>query len=80
MMNYQQIEKLFGAPLNGVLKPHVPFQMQTWHYVVGGIGLVLIGYGAYAMYRDMQKLTGKKETPAEFLLNRGMISGLPGKA
>jgi hypothetical protein len=48
--------------------------------VAGGIVFVLIGYGALAIYRDMQKMTGKKETPAEFLLNRGMISGLPGKA
>ena len=77
MITYNQIDKLFGTPLNVVPKPQVPFQMQTWHWVVGGIVVGLVGYGAYSLYRDTKKLTGKKETPAEVLLNRGVISGLP---
>jgi hypothetical protein len=43
MINYQQITEQFGAPLNTVPKPNVPFKLKTWH-VIGGI---IVGYIIY---------------------------------
>jgi len=52
MINYTQINELFGAPLNTVPKPTVPFKLKTWH-VVGGVLIVAVfAYGAYAIRRD----------------------------
>lgn len=60
MYNYQQIDALFGAPLNTVPKPQVPFKLKTWH-VVGGIVLIsLCAYGAYAFHRDYIQKEGTR--------------------
>ena len=55
MLNYQQIEELFGAPLNSVPKPQVPFKLKTWHVVGGLIVIGLCAYGGYALHRDIKK-------------------------
>ena len=43
MQDYGTIQELFGAPLNTVPKPQVPFKLNGWH-VVGGL---LLGYIIY---------------------------------
>ena len=55
LLNYQKIDSLFGAPLNTVLKPQVPFKLKTWHVLVGGAVIGLMAYGAYALHRDHLK-------------------------
>lgn len=49
MVNYQQITELFGAPLNTVPKPNVPFKWKTWHFVA-------LGIGAFLVYKGVQKV------------------------
>lgn len=49
-MNYPQIDELFGAPLNTVPKPHVPFSYKTWHIATGCILISFTLYGIYKAY------------------------------
>lgn len=49
MLNYQQIDALFGAPLNTVPKPLTPFKLTPLH-VVGGIVL------AYVLYKGIKQI------------------------
>ena len=73
-MTYQDVDRLFGTPLLHAPKPQVPFQIKKWHFLVGGIAIVLIGYGVYALHRDIKKKFATDEKPADFFRNRGMIS------
>lgn len=57
MLNYQQIDALFGAPLNTIPKPQTPFKLTTWH-VVGGI---IVGY---VLYKGIKQIS--KELAEEF--------------
>jgi hypothetical protein len=43
MINYTEIDKLFGVPLNTIPKPRRPFEFKLWHAAV----IVAIGYFAY---------------------------------
>ena len=49
MMNYKTIDELFGAPLNQVIRPHIPYKFKVIHAVVG-IGIV------YLAIKGLQKL------------------------
>jgi len=49
MLNYKEIDKLFGSPLNHIPKPHVPYQFKMWHL----IGLVI---GVYIIYKGVIKI------------------------
>jgi hypothetical protein len=44
-MNYQEIQKLFGTPLQQVPRPHIPYKLKTSHLLWGGvlISLSVIG-------------------------------------
>jgi hypothetical protein len=44
MIDYDFINKNFGAPLNTVNKPHIPFKLKKWHVV---LGICVIGLAAY---------------------------------
>lgn len=44
---YHSIDKLFGAPLNVVPRPNVPFKVKGWHVAVI---VVLAGFSVYGMY------------------------------
>jgi len=60
MYNYQQIDALFGAPLNTVPKPNLPYKLKTWHVVGGIIVLGVLAYGTYALHRDFILKEGPK--------------------
>ena len=49
MLNYNTINDLFGAPLNTVGRPNVPFKLKTWH-VVGGLVI------AYVLYKGVKSI------------------------
>jgi hypothetical protein len=49
MLNYNNINDLFGAPLNTVGRPNVPFKLKTWH-VVGGLVV------AYVLYKGVKAI------------------------
>jgi hypothetical protein len=49
MLNYNNINDLFGAPLNTVGRPNVPFKLKTWH-VVGGLVI------AYVLYKGVKAI------------------------
>ena len=49
MLDYNQIEKLFGVPLNTVPKPNIPFKFTTTNVVVGGLILIIFGFGVKAL-------------------------------
>ncbi len=53
MLNYNSINEIFGAPLNTVGRPHVPFKIKTWH-IVGGIII------AYLAYQGLKKVVNEK--------------------
>jgi hypothetical protein len=43
MLNYNDINKLFGKPLSLIARPNTPFELKLWHVVVVGA----LGYFAY---------------------------------
>ncbi|MCE2712278.1 MAG: hypothetical protein LW688_07030 [Cryomorphaceae bacterium] len=43
MLNYNDINKLFGKPLGNAPRPKTPFELKLWHVVVVGA----LGYFAY---------------------------------
>jgi hypothetical protein len=51
MLNYNKINELFGAPLNTVGRPNVPFKLKTWH-VVGGLALACVIYKGYKAIKE----------------------------
>lgn len=53
MLDYNQINTLFGAPLNTVRRPNIPFKLKTWH-VIGGALL------AYFAYQGVKKMLEEK--------------------
>jgi hypothetical protein len=60
MQDYGKIQELFGAPLNTVPKPQVPFKLKPWH-VIGGI---VLGYVIYRgvkviIHEDLKKFRPK---------------------
>lgn len=60
MLDYNKITELFGAPLNTVGRPNIPFKLKTWH-IVGG---VLIAYFTYQGIKKVfaKVIISKKET------------------
>jgi hypothetical protein len=52
MYNYDQINELFGTPLDVVQKPVTPFKVKTWHIVGGIIVLGLCSYGLHQFYKN----------------------------
>jgi hypothetical protein len=61
MLDYNNINKLFGAPLNTVARPTVPFKIQKWHIVLGLGILALASYGGYKIYESLKKEPKKEE-------------------
>jgi hypothetical protein len=43
MLNYNEIQSLFGTPLDKISRPQVPFKLKLWHVVLAGA----VGYFAY---------------------------------
>jgi hypothetical protein len=44
-MNYQEIQNLFGTPLQHVPKPKLPYKLKTSHVLFGGVALTLMVLG-----------------------------------
>ena len=60
MQDYGTIQELFGAPLNTVPKPQVPFKLKPWH-VIGGLVLGYLFYrGAKVVINENIKKFGPK--------------------
>lgn len=58
MLNYSQIDALYGAPLNIVPKPQMPFKLTLAH-LVGGI---ILGYIFYKGLKQISlEVSGKFE-------------------
>ena len=55
MLTYQNIDAMFGTPLNHVPKPSTPYQFKTWHAVVGVAVLILVVKGAQKINEDYFK-------------------------
>ena len=55
MLNYSEIENLFGTPLNQVPRPHKPFQLKPWHAVAGLVVGILIYKGCQKVKEDLSK-------------------------
>jgi hypothetical protein len=49
-MNYQEIQKLFGEPLQHVPKPRVPYKLKTWHIIIGGAAISLMVLGGIKLH------------------------------
>jgi hypothetical protein len=43
MLNFNDINKLFGKPLSHLPRPRAPYQFKLWHAAVIGV----VGYFAY---------------------------------
>ena len=54
-LNYTKIDELFGAPLDTVGIPHVPFKLKTWHVVGGLLVTGLAIYGGYCVYKNLEE-------------------------
>ncbi len=52
MLNYSEIENLFGTPLNFVPRPNKPFQLKPWHVAVGLVAGILIYKGCQKVKED----------------------------
>ena len=53
MLNYKEIDKLFGTPLNHIPKPHVPYQFKMWHLIGLAIGVYIIYKGVIKIKEDI---------------------------
>ena len=53
MLNYKEIDKLFGTPLNHIPKPHVPYQFKLWHLFAVAIGVYIIYKGVIKIKEDI---------------------------
>ena len=53
MLNYKEIDKLFGTPLNHIPKPHVPYQFKMWHLIGVAIGVYVIYKGVIKIKEDI---------------------------
>jgi hypothetical protein len=53
--SYPTIDKLFGAPLNVVPRPNVPFKVKGWHVAVAAMVAGFAVYGMYCTHRDVLK-------------------------
>ena len=53
MLNFNDINKLFGKPLSHLPRPRTPYQFKLWHATVIGV----VGYFAYKgiMYSIQEK-------------------------
>jgi hypothetical protein len=60
MLDYNQINTLFGAPLNAVGRPNIPFKLKTWH-VIGGLVL------SYFAYQGIKKMLEEKMPKVIFI-------------
>jgi hypothetical protein len=54
-MNYKKIDELFGAPLNQVIKPHIPYKFKMIHAFVGVAVLILVVKGVQKLNEDLFK-------------------------
>lgn len=61
MLDYNDINRLFGAPLNTVVRPIVPFKIQKWHIILGIGVIALASYGGYKVYESLKKAPKKEE-------------------
>lgn len=58
MLNYKEIDKLFGTPLNHIPKLQVPYQLKMWHLVGAAIVIYVLYKGAGKIKEDV--FSGKK--------------------
>jgi hypothetical protein len=59
MLYYQQIDAIFGAPLNQAVNANSSFKLKAWHVILGTIILGLSLYGAKSMYAQYEKEKSK---------------------
>lgn len=68
MLDYNQIEKLFGAPLSSVPQP---FKITPLRLILAGVFLILSGLGIVFIYQkiasSVRRLLPKKEEPTLIL-------------
>jgi hypothetical protein len=55
MIDYDFINKNFGAPLNTVNIPHIPLKLKKWHVVLGVCVVGLAAFGGYKLYENYIK-------------------------
>lgn len=55
MLNYKNIDDLFGTPLNQVPRPHKPYQLKMWHVAAGLVGVFFIYKGFVKVKEDFLK-------------------------
>ena len=71
MLDYNQIQKLFGAPLNNVPQSNLPFKLTRGKIILLGVFLILNGLGVFYIYQKLlsvvRKLIPKKEEPTLIL-------------
>jgi hypothetical protein len=52
MLDYYKIQEIFGAPLNTVVRPNVPFRLKPWHVVAVLVGGYIVVKGIKAISKD----------------------------
>ncbi len=50
-MNYTDVQKLFGTPLQHVPKPHIPYKPKTSHWIFGIVGVTFMVIGMVHSYK-----------------------------
>ena len=60
---FSEIDKLFGAPINSIPNPKIPFKPKTWHYIAGAVGIGLALYGGYTLIQKLKPAKTKNALP-----------------
>jgi hypothetical protein len=62
MLNYNDINKLFGKPLSLVAKPKTPFQLKLWHVaLVGAVGYFALKGIVYSIQEKSIRIRRKED-------------------
>ena len=70
MYNYDQINELFGTPLDVLQKPVTPFKVKNWHIVAGVIVLGLSAYGLHQLYKNHLSENKPKKRKFEYAFRK----------
>ena len=63
MLNYKEIDKLFGTPLNHIPKPNIPYQFKMWLLIGVAIGVYVIYKGVIKIKEDIFRVKSGFTTP-----------------
>ena len=62
MLNYNDIQRLFGAPLSNLPRPNAPYQFKLWH----GVAFLVVGYFTYkGIVRSIEEKSPRIRVRAE---------------